>query len=294
MSKIELTDWRALPQRRPGSSYKRLRNRLSRTKARIPVVWLRHRAFHPADIFLGAYPRSGSTWSRFTLFEILTGREAGFDDVNKTLRGVAGFHHGIPVLPGGGRLVGTHEAYRSEYKRAIYLVRDARDVLLSEYAYVKTLGYFDGDLDQFVIEFARGRVNGFGPWYRNVSSWLDSPIAGTANLLVVRFEDLRQNPEELFGRLTEFLGVSADRQAIWRAVANNSLDKMREKEDQSPQLPPGKDRFVRSGSVQGWRGKLTDSQLQVIEQYVGRILFRVGYPVSTLLPEESPSYPVGS
>jgi hypothetical protein len=167
------------------------------------------------------------------------------------------------------------------------LVRDARDVLLSEYAYLKALGYFRGDLDQFIAAFLRGRVNGFGPWHRNVSSWLDSRIASTPNLLVVRFEDLRQNPEELFARLTEFLGVSANLQVIRRAVANNTLDKMREKESLSPQLPPGKGRFVRSGSVQGWCGKFTDSQLQVIEQYSGSILTRLGYPVSTLRPEKS-------
>ena len=218
------------------------------------------------------------------MFEILTGRDAGFDAVNNTISGVSSLTHGVPVLPGRGRLVGTHESYRSEYKRAIYLVRDVRDVLLSEYAYVKALGYFCDGLDQFIVAFLRGRVNGFGPWHRNVSSWLDSVIAGTPDLLVLRFEDLRSNPEELFARMTEFLGVSADPQVIRRAVANNSLDKMREKEDRSPQLPPGKDRFVRSGSVQGWRGKLTDSQLHLIEQHAGSMLSRVGYPLSTLLP----------
>jgi Sulfotransferase domain len=270
MTKIELTA-------------RRLRNRLSRTKARIPIVWFCHRGFQSTDIFLGAYPRSGSTWSRFTLFEILTGQEAGFNAVNKTLKGVHRLQHGIPVLPGGGRLLGTHETYRRDYKKAIYLVRDARDVLLSEYAYLKALGYFDGDLDRFILEFSHGNVNGFGPWHRNVSTWLDSPIARTPNLLVVRFEDLRRNPEALFARLTEFLGVPADRQLIHRAVVNNSLDKMREKENQSPQLPLGNDRFVRSGLAQGWRGKLSDSQLKLIEQYAGDVLLRTGYDLSTPL-----------
>src|ERR1700691_5741401 len=266
MAKIELMERDSSFPRSPGLSYKRLRNHLSKTKARVPVVWFRHRAFRSEDIFLGAYPRSGSTWSRFILFQILTGQEAGFDTVNKTLPGVTSLRHGIPVLPHGGRLIGTHEAYRGEYKKAIYLVRDARDVLLSEYAYVKSLGYFESDFEEFVIEFARGKVNGFGPWHRNVLSWLDSPIADTPNLMVVRFEDLRRNPEEMFTRITDFLDVRVDRQLIRQAVADNSLDKMREKENQSPQMPPGKDRFIRSGSVQGWRGKLTHNTLLLGEQ----------------------------
>ena len=39
-----------------------------------------------------------------------------------------------PVLPNGGRLIKTHEQYRSQYKRAIYLMRDLRDVMLSNWA----------------------------------------------------------------------------------------------------------------------------------------------------------------
>lgn len=291
--KVEVLAPQDLSGRKPESSYRKLRNHLSSTKARIPLVWLKHKAFRPEDIFLGAYPRSGSTWSRFILFQILTGQEAGFDAVNKALCGVSSFHRGISALPGNGRLIGTHEVYRPEYKRAIYLVRDVRDVLLSEYSYNKSLGYFDADLDQFVMDFSHGKVNGFGPWHRNVISWLDSPIAHTSNLLVVKFEDLRRNTEDVCTHITQFLGLNVDRHEIRKAVAANSLAKMREKENESPQLPPGKDRFVRNGSVQGWLGKLTAAQLEIIEYYSGDALLRLGYPLSKLIAEKSPGCAVG-
>jgi phage gp37-like protein len=268
---------------------KRLRYLLHKSALRIPLYWIRHLGIGKHDVFFGSYPRSGTTWSRFVLYEILTGREADFDAVNATMRGIHRRDHGAPTLPHEGRVLGTHEQYRKQYKRAFYLVRDVRNVALSEYAYLKAQGFFRGNMDEFLVKFlgVRGRINGFGPWQKHVASWLDSPIAGTSNMLVIRFEELRQDPEETFGRISDFLGVKADPQLIKRAVTNNSLKRMQEKERISPQLP--KDSFVRSGSLQGWREKLTKSQVELIEHYAGSALLRLGYPLTTHSLE-----PVGS
>jgi hypothetical protein len=271
--------------RRPTSAYRKLRRKFSTTNARGPLLWLRHHGFRPEDVFLGSYPRSGTTWSRFTLFEILTGRPSGFVAVNAALKGI-GFHKtASPVLPGGGRLINTHERYRKEYKRAIYLVRDARDVALSEFAYTRALEFFHGDLDQFLKTFLCARINAFGPWQHQVTSWLDSPIAGTPDLLVMHFEDLRQNPLEGFTRMVDFLGVKADQALIQRAIANNAIERMQEKERKEPVRASVKDRFVRSGTVQGWRSKLTPAQVEFIEQEAGTVLARLEYSLSTQAAE---------
>ena len=265
---------------KPTNAYRKLRRKLSRTGLRAPLIWLRHHGFRPADVFLGSYPRSGTTWSRFVLLEILTGHEGGFDEVNGMLHGVGNQATGAPVLPGGGRLLASHEQYRKQYHKAIYLVRDVRDVILSEFAYTTALEFFDGDLDAFISDFLRKKVNPFGPWQKHVASWLDSPIGGTPNLLEVHFEDLRKNPVDGFSRIAEFLGVNSDRALIQRAIEHNSLAKMKEKERAAPQRASVKGQFVRSGEVQGWRAKLTPDQVQFIAQHAGDILQRLGYPLS--------------
>jgi hypothetical protein len=264
---------------RPTSVYRKLRRELSKTKLRIPHIWLRHRGLEPSDVFIASYPRSGVSWTRFILFEILTGREAGFAAVNAGIRGVGRHSMGLRPLPENGRLIATHEQYRKEYRRAIYLVRDGRDVALSEFAYTTALEFFHGNLDEFLQTFFCGKISAFAPWHRHVGSWLDSPIAETERLLVVHYEDLRQNPVPGFTRLAEFLGVDVDQERIQRAVANNSLEKMKKKEVAEPQRASMKDRFVRNGFVQGWRSKLTDQQLEFIEQHAGSVLTRLGYPV---------------
>lgn len=265
--------------RTPTSSYRKLRRELSKTKLRIPHIWLRHRGLEPSDVFLASYPRSGVSWTRFILYEILTGEEAGFAAVNAGIRGVGRHTLGLRALPKNGRLIATHEQYRKEYKRAIYLVRDGRDVALSEFAYTSALEFFHGDLDQFLRTFLCGKISGFAPWHRHVSSWLDSPIAETERLMVVHYEDLRQNPVQGFTSIAEFLGLDVDPKRIQRAVTNNSLEKMKKKEVAEPQKASMKDRFVRNGFVQGWRSKLTDQQLEFIEQHAGSVLARLGYPV---------------
>jgi hypothetical protein len=279
-------------QKKPTSAYRKLRRIFAQTPLRAPLVWLRHRDLAPADVFFGAYPKSGTTWARFVLFEMLSGKPSGFKATNQQMPGIGLHSKALRLLPGGGRLIATHEYYRKDYHRAIYMVRDARDVLLSEYAFLKALDFYHHDLDEFVPYFLFTCVSAYGPWHRNVASWLDSPIAGTENMLVVRYEDLRRDPVPWFARMGEFLGVDVSEEQIKTAVANNSIQSMREKEDKEPVKASIRGRFVRDGKVRGWVSKLTPAQVHLIEEHAGRALARLGYPLSSELNLEAAAAPV--
>jgi Sulfotransferase domain len=284
-------------------TYRRLRYRAMRTKLRAPLAWILHRSLTSKDVFIASFPRSGSHWLKFQLLEILTGQEARFENIKKLMPKVG--DHGVPgaaileamqiilpaeplrMVPGGGRLIHTHEPYRKEYKKAIYLVRDVRDVALSEYAQQKemnALSHYDlTDFDDYLAPFLTGRIERFGNWQRHVTSWLDSPLARKGNLLVIRFEDLRRSTEPLLVKIIEFLGASSDREVIRCAIANNTLERMRAKEDTTSALHRSmseEGRFVRRGAVGGWRERLTNHQINLIERHTGNTLVRLGYPVS--------------
>ena len=261
--------------------------RLSKTALRPPLIWLRHRGLDPADVVLASYPRSGNTWCRFLLGEILSDRKTGFDSIDKTVPQV-GFHQiALPLLPGRGRLIKTHEQYRKEYAKAVYLVRDVRDVVLSYYDRGKYLGVFDHiAFDAFLPMFLQGETNTVGSWPSHVRAWLESPLAQSGKLLVIKFEDMRQHTEATLGRILEFLAVPVDTLRIRNAIAANSVAGMKVKEDRSRVLPKSPDesgRFVRNGAVGGWQARLTFEQVALVERYAGAELERLGYSAKTSL-----------
>lgn len=267
-----------------------MRRKASRTRLRMPVVWYRHRGLNSRDAFVASYPRSGSTWLRFLLLELLTrDDEAGFDSVNQMIPDVGGQLGCPPFLDDGGRLIKTHEAYRRDYRKAVYLVRDVRDVVISEYEYENANERISEDFDAFVMLSLKGRVNGYGAWRDHVASWVDSPLAAEGRLLVVKFEEMKANTEDALAGILAFLGVNRDRAAIRQAIADNNLPRMKEKEDRAPQTSAytreaGKGeqkRFIRSGSTGGWRSRLTPEQVRLIEREAGARLKSLGYALET-------------
>jgi hypothetical protein len=259
---------------------------LAKSRLRAPLTRIRHWGLHPNDAFIASYPRSGNTWLRFVLFEILVSGNGGFDEVNHIIPEVGLHKPAYFLLPGEGRLIKTHEPYQKEYRKAIYLVRDGRDVVLSEFAYQKALGWIPDDFDLFLQRFLRGEVNPFTPWHEHVPGFLDSPLAVSPNFLLVKFEEMRRNTEQTVSQVLDFLGVMVDPQVVREAIANNTVQKMQEKEHRDPQLASTapkpnagvESRFIRSGSVGGWRNRLTAEQVRLFEQHGATVLARMGYP----------------
>lgn len=264
------------------SKYRQIRHKASKTLLRAPIIWLRHRGIDANDVMVASYPRSGNTWLRFQLTKILTGQPAGFDNVNSVIAEIGIHKDARPLLPGGGRLIKTHELYRSTYPRAIYLVRDVRDVLLSQYSRENELGLaWWTDFDGWIHDFLEGSINGFGAWQNHIPNWLDSPLAKRGDLLVVKFADMRRNTQQKLEEIIDFLGLRVDSDLIAEAIADNTVERMREREEKAQKLHQSANeagRFVRQGAVMGWREKLTPAQLDKIEQYAGATMARMGFP----------------
>jgi hypothetical protein len=266
---------------------RRIRHRVMRTQVRAPLIWLRHCGLDANDVFLASYPRSGNTWTRFLLAEILSAETATFDNVNRAIPEMGIHARARMVLPNGGRLIKTHEPYRSEYKRAVYVGRDIRDVVLSQYSRERELGLHRMELDEYLHRFLQGRLSGFGAWQNHLQSWLDSALASNGNMLLIKFEDMRRDPEPSISRIVRFLGFTGEPALIRKAIENNSVERMRQKENAAQRLPRSsreEGRFVRKGAIAGWREKMTERQLRLVDDYAGEVLLRMGYPLA--FPDE--------
>ncbi len=263
------------------SALTHLRARAARTRLRRPLASLRHLGLDHADVFLASYPRSGNTMLRFMLAEALTGLPSSFDQIQEIVPEIGVHVNARQVVPGGGRLIKTHEPYRGEYRRGIYIIRDVRDVMLSSFARESALDVLHiRSIDKYVLPFMQGKMTRFGSWQGHIDGWLNSPLAKNGDLLVVRFEEMRKDLAGTVARCLEFLGKKVDWDAIHNAVRNNSLNRMRAKEDRAKTLPksPGKEgRWIGKGSVHGWREKLTERQVQIVDEYAGDMLVSLGY-----------------
>lgn len=202
----------------------------------LPVVY-RHAGVARGDVFLASYPKSGNTWLKFMLAHLLGGREADLDNDSTVIADV-GSHRATPrVLPAGARLIKTHEPYRRPqkrfYRRAIYLIRDGRDVAVSYYYTLIRRGLYEGDFGPFLRLFLSGGVDGYGPWHRHVESWLSNPLRDHGALLVLKYEDLLEDPAGNLSASLEFLGVPVTRQRAEQTVRAYTADRMRERERHS-------------------------------------------------------------
>jgi len=249
------------------------------------VVWFRFKtaALNPEDAFLVSYPRSGTTWLRFLLFEALTGKDAEFGQTRRAIPSLTKHHDASPVLGRRGRLIQIHETFCDNDRRIIYAVRDPRSVAVSEYQWQQRMGLDPGSLGHFVAEFVKGRSNPWGAWDRHVSYWLNSEAAARGHLHLVKFEDLRKDPESILTGILRFLDRDINDETISRVVQNNSVERMRRKEDEARtrgwRTSARSDiRFVNTGNPAGWANTLSDEQVKAIEEHFGAVLDRLGYP----------------
>ncbi|CAN5495316.1 sulfotransferase domain-containing protein [soil metagenome] len=254
-----------------------------RTARRAAVWWRYKRAdLNPDDAFLVSYPRSGTTWLRFLMFEALTGQSPAFGHIKEAVASINKHHEAAIVLGRQGRLIQSHETYSGGDHRIVYAVRDARSVVLSEYRWQKRLGLEPGSLDRFIRAFVRGRSNPWGSWDRHVAFWLESESARKDHLHLVRFEDLRRDTLGTLRDALQFLDVQRSDDELQTVIDNNAVERMRNKEDEARDRgwrtsAKSDIRFVNEGSVEGWRTQLTETQRVTIESRFGPTLEKLGY-----------------
>jgi hypothetical protein len=241
---------------------------------------MRHTGIRENDLFIVSYPRSGTTWLRFLLFELLTGEPAEFVPVNESIPYVGRHRRAPDLLPRGGNVIQTHETFLHGVRSAIYLVRDPRSVVLSEYRWQLRTGLFEGSFESFFDAFISGRANPYGRWDRHVETWTSSNIAASGRLHVVRFGDLRADTVAQLDRILDFLGLQRPTPVVKSVVANNGLTEMQMKEERAPEGALGTStrpdiRFVRSGSTSAWRSELSPHHARVIEERFEPTLRRI-------------------
>jgi len=239
----------------------------------------------PDDTFLVSYPKSGNTWARFLIANLLRPQEkVGFSNIHAIVPGIDVVPHREMLRMPRPRIIKSHQYFDLRYRRVIYIVRDPRDVALSEYHAQRKSKRISDDspIEEFVRRFVAGESCDYGSWGEHAASWLATRY-GQAGFLLVRYEDMIEDTARELARMADFLGLDANAELMEQAVSRSRADNMRKLEkSQAALFNATKDTrqdilFVRSAKAGGWRSELPENSILQIEQAWGHVIRWLGY-----------------
>lgn len=238
----------------------------------------------PDDTFIASYPRSGNTWTRFLIANLVHPEHpVTFANIETIIPDATALSsRELKRIP-RPRLIKTHEYFEPRYRRVIYLVRDPRDVALSLYNFRRKYGSVDDSypIEQYVAErFLPGDLD--IPWGEHVGSWLGTRM-NQPGFLLVRYEDLLQDPPRELCRLASFLGIAASTEMLSQAIERSSANRLRalEKVEHEAWVTTKGKRadvpFIAEAVAGAWKQKLPEASVAVIESSWGHLMNSLGY-----------------
>jgi hypothetical protein len=256
-----------------------------------------YRKLRLADWVLVSWGKSGRTW-----FRVMASRfyQTKYGLAQRELLNFDNLHGKNPAIP---RVLFSHNNYLRDYlrdwttlnhfrgKKVVLLVRDPRDVAVSQFfqwkyrmrPHKKLLNaYPPHGEDTSIFEFVTHPEAGVPRIIDFFNGWA-AELAARDDILLIRYEDMRANPQAVMQRVLDFVGTPGTDDEIRQAVEFASYDNMKKLEEKSffrasgARVKPGDktnpDSFkVRRGKVGGYRDYFDDEQVAVIDAMVAERL----------------------
>ena len=217
--------------------------------------WYSHNS---ADAYIISFPKCGRTWLRLMIGRALEQQfQLSHPNINEKtllLEPLAELHPDVP------KIIVTHdddphwkkpdelELSKNKYKntKVIFLARDPRDVVVSAYfeqkkrvsfwleglkkephlqKYKERIKAYDGDLSTFIYE----EIGSLDSLIKFYNIWAENRHL-PKYFLLIRYEDLHENPHRELQTTLDFMGVKCEEKVIDEAVRYSSFDNMRKME----------------------------------------------------------------
>ena len=276
-------------------------------------------------IWLASYPKSGNTWIRIFLDTLLFSQNNNEVDINfnsidqfplrKNLKDLTDNINDINEfaknciaaqevlnLDAKIKILKTHNAFWKQNNTnysftneentlgVIYVVRDPRNIITS------VLNYFNKKNYEEALEFMNDKIkilggseNEFGvptiisSWSNHYNSWKKFK----KNYLLIKYENLLENPQQEFMKITNFLnsigGLKFNENKIFDIIEKTKFDKLSAQENEkgyvgnSPQNKKLDKKFFNLGPNNKWEKLLNPETQSKIEIAFKEEMLELGY-----------------
>lgn len=224
-------------------------------------------------IWLASFPRSGNTFVRNILFDVF-GVESGTFNIDDGVL-LEENYLGFPVIK--THMLPSQLVPADPDIKAVYLVRDGRDAMVSIAHHRKDIVSPGSDFIQN-MEAAIFAEKGtfFGGWSRNVTEWIDRAD------YIIRYEDLIADPAKCAERIRLLMDLpEAD---------YNNIPQFQALKFGIPRYGAGRDRSMteqekrslaalnfRKGKVGSWKEEMPDDLHDLFWSIHGETMLRLGY-----------------
>jgi len=204
------------------------------------------------DIYIVAYPKSGTTLMQMLVYQLVTDGEMSFKHIydvspwtrNDVIRRIKPRDWKSP------RIIKTHDQYKEFDKgtkgRFIFVYRDGMDVAVS--LYHQEVNYKNTDLEakEYIDSFLFKKSYN---WFVFTKEWMQNRMK--LPILYIRYDDLLNNFDTCLFRITKFLNIEVNNEVISRIKERCSLSYMKTHQEKFGEQPPEKkkiyDQFIRQG-----------------------------------------------
>jgi len=228
------------------------------------------------DIFMVGHPKSGTTWFQNLIAGAIYGVNPEFAPYALIRDLVPGHMQKYYKRYGTPMFFKSHFLPRPKYKRVIYLVRDGRDVMVSYFHHIPAETKKQVDF----LKVVQGQeVIWPYQWHEHVEAWLSNPYQ--AQMLVIKYEDLKQDTFKELRRFCDFAGVEREDDFLARVAKQAAFEKLRQKEirDGGVAFPnwPKDQLFMRRGEIGSHKDEMPAEVLEVFLREAGETLRKLGY-----------------
>ena len=224
-------------------------------------------------IYIASYPRSGNTFFRKVLLDCFGHQSYSIYDEPGLLGGYVGdarlSNDEGPVFVKNHDMSPAWDIRR----RVIYIVRDGRDALVSHARFIEAQDDKGAPYYEILKKLIEGRMPSphAGEYWQHWGKHVTAYHNRLANMAVIHFEDLIQEPVNIVGKAIKAVGVDT----YANSVAPPKFEEMRD-------WMPG---LHRRGEVGSYKDEMTDALHELFWEYHGEGMAKAGYHKENAMQE---------